>query len=135
MEGEATTWEIARLVGTAARLPVASCSTGDEMATAIAEVLKSGSAVSVWRTDQTPEAKRAQWESDFYDLDRAGRRRRRFKRPLIEREWEAWAKSERAVARVDKKDDKDGNYACDRCTKTWSKRAPDGFDHRCDNPV
>lgn len=56
--------------------------------------------VLVQRMDQTFEAKRLRWEREFYDIDRAGRRRRRFKRPEIEKLWEEWLKNERARERA-----------------------------------
>jgi hypothetical protein len=56
-------------------------------------------AVAITRMDQTLEARRERWESEFYDVDRAGRRRRRFKRSQIEREWEAWVSAERKAER------------------------------------
>ena len=49
-------------------------------------------ALLITRMDRTPEAMKAKWESEFYDIDKAGRRRRRYKRPQIEKDWEAWAK-------------------------------------------
>jgi hypothetical protein len=54
-----------------------------------------------WRTPaimiQTMEwaTTKERWERDFYDKDKAGRRRRRFKKPQIEKDWEAWVKKER----------------------------------------
>jgi len=49
--------------------------------------------------DATSEARRAKWEADFYDIDKAGRRRRRYKKPEIERQWEAWVTAERKAER------------------------------------
>lgn len=45
-------------------------------------------AVLVQRSDCTTEARQAKWAEDFYDIDRAERRRRRFKKPQIEKDWE-----------------------------------------------
>ena len=61
-------------------------------------------ALLITRMDRTPEAVKAKWESEFYDIDKAGRRRRRYKRPQLEKDWEAmakrWRKEERDARRV-----------------------------------
>jgi hypothetical protein len=99
-----TTWEVSVARGTAARLPqLRETQTGEEMAAVLAAILKSGQAALIIRTDQTPEAKRAKWEADFYDIDKAGRRRRRYKRPVIEKEWEEMIKQVKREARDERK--------------------------------
>jgi len=60
-------------------------------------------AISITRMDCTSEARRAKWEADFYDIDKAGRRRRRYKKPEVERQWEAWVKAEAKTAREARK--------------------------------
>ena len=61
-------------------------------------------ALLITRMDRTPEAMKAKWESEFYDLDKAGRKRRRYKRSQLERDWEvmakAWRKEERDARRI-----------------------------------
>ncbi len=44
--------------------------------------------VAVTRMDQTLEARQAKWFADFYDIDKRGAKRRRYKKPLIEKQWE-----------------------------------------------
>ena len=56
-------------------------------------------ALLITRMDRTPEAMKAKWEASFYDIDKAGRRRRRYKRPQIEKDWGAWAKAQRKEVR------------------------------------
>ena len=105
------TWEVSIVVDTAARQPVASGVEGDDLERAVATAqarIEAGDhpgakyrkgAVLIQRVDQTAEAKRAKWEADFYDIDKAGRRRRRFKKPQIERDWEDMVTRDRKVAR------------------------------------
>lgn len=128
------TWEIALTKGLAARVVVARDVETKDVGLILASHLVKGHAVVVTRSDSTPEAKRAKWEEDFYDIDRAGRRRRRYRKTQVEREWEEFFAQYKRDARGDKKLVKDGNLSCPRCTKTWSRLAPPDFDHRCDNP-
>ena len=65
---------------------------GPEAAALCADVLSQGHALLVTRTDETPEALRTKWESEFYDRDKRGYKRRRFRRTKEEKEWEAMAK-------------------------------------------
>jgi hypothetical protein len=89
-------------------------------------------AVLVTRTDWTPEARRAKWESDFYDLDKAGRRRRRWKKTPIEREYEAAATAERKAKREAKALAKAEVEECKDCGHRWAARADDyGLVHLC----
>ena len=64
-------------------------------------------ALLITRMDKTPAALKAKWESEFYDLDKAGRKRRRYKRPQVETDWDAmskaWRKEERDARRVKNK--------------------------------
>jgi len=61
-------------------------------------------ALLITRMDHTPEAVRAAWEAEFYDLDKRGHKRRRFKRHQVEKDWEAmakrWRKEEREARQV-----------------------------------
>ena len=60
--------------------------------------------IAITRMDWTPEAQYAKWEADFYDVDKNGRRRRRYRRLQIEKDWEemvkAWRREERAARAV-----------------------------------
>ena len=104
-------WEVSIVFDTAARYVTARDVRQDQLGVAIAEAharIADGSyihpawktgAVAVTRMDQTFEARRAQWEADFYDIDKAGRKRRRYKKSQIERDWEAWVTRERKAER------------------------------------
>lgn len=104
-------WEVSIVVDESARRVVARDVDRAGLGAAMAEcqrLLDTGEylhppfrtgAMLVQREDQTAEARREKWEADFYDLDRRGYKRRRFKRPAIEKEWEAWAKAERKAER------------------------------------
>lgn len=128
---EGHTWEVSRARGLHARTPVLREAKPDAtMAEAIASVLNSGHAALVTRSDWTVEARRARWESEFYDIDRAGRRRRRYRRSATEREWEDFYRSARKVQRDDRKLVKDGVIECRLCGARWSTRAPANF-HEC----
>jgi hypothetical protein len=50
--------------------------------------LAEGHALLITRTDQTPEAQKEAWAAEFYDIDKRGHKRRRFRRSATEREWE-----------------------------------------------
>lgn len=103
-------WEVSLVHDTEGRYPVARDVRTDALAEAISMAQRRivegdyphpvwrTSAVLVQRSDQTAEAKRAAWEEAFYDVDRAGRRRRRYKKSQIERDWEAWVAEERKAA-------------------------------------
>jgi len=56
-------------------------------------------ALLITRMDKTPDAVKGKWFSEFYDLDKRGHKRRRFKRPQIEKDWEAMTKRWRAEER------------------------------------
>ena len=129
--GEGTLWEVSKAKGLAARIPVLrEASDPAIIAEAIASVLKSGSAALVMRSDWTPEARRERWESEFYDLDRAGRRRRRFRKTDIERQWEKFYADERRRARSNG-GSKTGNVECPVCGGRWSRLAPSSYVHVC----
>jgi hypothetical protein len=87
--------------------------------------------IMVTRSDQTPEALREAWESEFYDIDKAGRRRRRYKRTQLEKDWEAWVKANKAEARLVRADAKTGTQ-CRECGARWSAGAiAYGLRHEC----
>jgi len=90
-------------------------------------------AVLVTRSDQTPEARRAQWEADFYDIDKAGRRRRRYKKTPIEREFEAVATANRKAKREAKSLAKAEVTECEDCGQRWAARGEEeyGLVHLC----
>ena len=135
MSGDDTKWEVARSKGLSARTPVLrEASDRATIAEAIASVLTSGHAAVVTRSDWTREARKAKWESEFYDVDRAGRRRRRYRKTDIERQWEQFYADLRRSSRSDRSSRKSGNVGCDRCSKTWSRHAPADYAHVCDNP-
>src|SRR5688572_13147908 len=54
----------------------------------VSKVLKDGHALLITRSDQTPEALKKAWAAEFYDIDKRGHKRRRFRRSATEREWE-----------------------------------------------
>lgn len=105
------TWEVSIVVDTAARQVIARDVEQADLERAVAEAqarIRDGAyrhaawqvgAVCVTRMDKTPDALRAKWEADFYDIDKAGRRRRRYKRPQIERDWEDMVTRDRKEAR------------------------------------
>jgi len=65
-------------------------------------------------------------------LDKIGRRRRRYKKTDIEKEWEEFFRSYKADARVVKKERKDGNEVCDACDDRWYYKAAEyGLVHKC----
>lgn len=137
------TWEVSIPQGTNARIPQArEIEPGADMSHLIASLLRSGEAVLIIRTDQTPEAKREKWEADFYDIDKAGRRRRRYKKTQLEKEWEEVAKTikqERKEASSQAKrqrskslNDSDATAECGTCGFRWySKAAEYGLVHEC----
>lgn len=57
-------------------------------------------ALLIQRTAETLEARREHWDSEFYDRDRRGYRRRRFKVSAIEREWTAMIEADRKAIRL-----------------------------------
>lgn len=137
------TWEVARSKSLRARLPVLrEARPGPEMLEAVRAVLAAGSAVLVTRSDQTAEALREKWESEFYDEyeirsgPNAGaiRRRRRYRKTDVERAWEQHFADLRRTARSNRSLGKQGHLACDRCSRTWSRHAPADYQHECDNP-
>lgn len=91
--------------------------------------------VLVTRSDWTYEARKAQWESDFYDLDKAGRKRRRWKKTPIEREFEAAADASRKAKRAAKSLVKAEVRECKSCGMRWAARGEDeyGLVHICGN--
>jgi hypothetical protein len=125
------TWEVSIVFDTAARYVVARDVGRDGLERAIAEGqarIDNGSyihpewktgALAITRTDQTPEARRAHWEAEFYDIDRRGAKRRRYKKPQIERDWEAWVKAERKAEREAAKQAND-SYSQKRETDAYS---------------
>ena len=125
------TWEVAVAKGLHARVPVARDVGSRDTASHVAAILNSGGAAIVSRTDATPEALRKKWEDDFYDIDRAGRRRRRFRKTPIEREWEEFYANRKRSARSDRSLDKAGNIGCPDCSATWSRHAPETYVHQC----
>lgn len=130
-DGEVT-WEVARAKGLAARVPVAVGKAGSaDLLAAAQEVLRSGSALLVTRTDWTLEARREKWESEFYDVDRAGRRRRRYRKTDIERQWEQFYTDLRRDARSDRSNRKQGNIECGECGDKWSRHTPANYRHVC----
>jgi predicted NAD/FAD-binding protein len=107
------TWEVSIVVSTYSRIPVArDVPSGPALVEAYLrahELVASGEyphptwrtgAVLVQRSDQTLEARRERWDQEFYDRDRRGYRRRRYKKPSIERDWEAMEERRRKEARV-----------------------------------
>lgn len=103
------------------------------MAEEVSRLLAAGHAVSLWRTDSTPQARREKWSADFYDLTRSGAKRRRYKKSSVEREWEAMAASGRKRIREDRKVTKDGNVECRLCGAKWYRKAADyGLEHTCE---
>jgi hypothetical protein len=113
------TWEVSIVVDTNARQPVARDVEGDALERAVATAqarIDAGEhpgakyrkgAILIQRSDQTPEAKRAKWEADFYDIDRAGRRRRRYRKPAIEKEWEEMIARDRKAETARRKAEND----------------------------
>jgi hypothetical protein len=110
--GDERTWEVSIVVDTASRQPTYRGVTADGLADAIAGTLsriasdaymhphwKVG-ALLIQRTDQTLEARREHWDSEFYDRDRRGYRRRRFKVSAIERDWTAMIEADRKAIRL-----------------------------------
>lgn len=107
-------WEVSIVVDTASRYPV-GVGSRSELEALVAEAnrrINDGDyphpswkvgAVLIQRADQTLEAKRQAWFDAFYDLDRRGYKRRRYKRPAIEVSWEAWAKEQKRQAAEDSK--------------------------------
>jgi hypothetical protein len=105
------TWEVSLVHDTAARFVIATGVEGDALERAVAKAQQAiretstphpdwkTPAILIQRTDQTPEAKRERWERDFYDVDRASRRRRRYRASLIEREWIEMVKRDAKEAR------------------------------------
>lgn len=108
----ATQWEVSVVVDSAGRFPIGTAPSGAELEELVATAqqrIDSGDyphpswkvgAILIQRSDQTLEAQRKAWFDAFYDVDRRGYKRRRYKRPDIEKQWEAWAKAERAEARA-----------------------------------
>jgi hypothetical protein len=88
--------------------------------------------IMVTRMDQTPEAKLAKWDADFYDRDRRGYKRRRFKKPQIERDWEAMLKEDRKDVRDARAANKVSAGICPDCGFRWDTRARNrGLIHVC----
>jgi hypothetical protein len=58
--------------------------------------------ILITRMDMTPEAKRQKWTDTFYDLDKRGYKRRRFKKTPIEKDWEEFFENKRKAARATK---------------------------------
>jgi hypothetical protein len=93
-------WEVAVVVSDTAREPIAQNVEGITLEFAILAAyakIESGDyrhaawqtgAVLIQRMDQTAEAKYEKWFNDFYDITRSGAKRRRFKKPQIEKDWE-----------------------------------------------
>jgi len=131
--GEGTyEWEVSRAKGLAARIPVLRGATDPAIiAEAIASVLNGGHAVLVIRSDWTPEARKARWESEFYDVDRAGRRRRRYRKTNIERQWEQFFTAKRRADRSNRSVGRTGNMECPECGDKWSRRTPADYIHVC----
>lgn len=127
-----TTWEIAEAKGLSARVPIAKDVATVDIAPIVSTLINAGRAAVVTRMDMTPEAKRARWSEAFYDVTRNGSKRRRFKRPKIEVEWEAWAKAERKRKRDEKKDRQTLVIECKECGDRYSTLAEaHGLVHRC----
>lgn len=110
--------------------------TAEEAGDQLAKLLREGNAVVVTRMDWTPEARRAKWEADFYDVDRAGRRRRRYRRTPLEREWEEMLKTrkqeERAATKTSVAEVKQGILKCKSCGSQWHHGAGEhGLHHEC----
>lgn len=133
-------WEVARAKGLAARVPVAVGKAGSaDLLAAVQEVLRSGSALLVTRTDWTLEARREKWESEFYDWQlitkgsKAGQKRRvrRYRKTDIERQWEQFYADLRRDARSDRSNRKQGNIECGECGDKWSRRTPSNYRHVC----
>ena len=107
-------WELSFVVDTAARQPIAVAMEGADLERAILEAnrrLEAGEyrspawkkpALLIQRTDRTAEAQFQHWFDEFYDLDKRNAKRRRYKKPAIEKAWEEWIKAEARVARSDR---------------------------------
>lgn len=94
-------WEIALCNSESTRYVLAASVPSSELWTYVATALEESSpfgwrepGVLVTRMDQTPEAKRAKWEADFYDVrtfNRKGKiikaKYRRYKPAQIEKDW------------------------------------------------
>jgi predicted NAD/FAD-binding protein len=103
-------WEVSIVFDTASRYVTHRDVLQDQLASAWLEAqarIRDGSyihpawktgAVAITRMDATLEARRAKWEADFYDIDKRGYRRRRYKKPAIEREWEDMVIRDRKAA-------------------------------------
>lgn len=104
-------WEVAIVVDTAARQPVATGVEGADLERAILEAnrrIRTGEylhpawktgAVLVQRVERTTEERFLAWVEKFYDITKNGAKRRRYKVPAIEREWVAWVTGEKKAAR------------------------------------
>jgi len=126
------TWEVAVSKGLRARRSVAVGKAGSaDLLVAAQGVLAGGYGLLITRTDQTAEALRKRWESEFYDIDKAGRRRRRFRKTSIEREWEKFFADARKDARSNRSNRKQGHIECPECGRKWSRRAPPSYIHVC----
>lgn len=90
-------------------------------------------ALSITRSDQTSEALQERRDRQFWKFDKAGRRRRAYKRPGIEKDWEAWAKEQRKRDRAAAAARKLGAApACPECEGRWSALASRyGLVHAC----
>lgn len=89
-------------------------------------------ALLVTREDQTPEARRQKWEDDFYDLDRRGYKRRRYKKSQTERDWEKYHADQKKLAALERGLKKARSTECKDCGARWSELAYDeGLVHVC----
>jgi hypothetical protein len=136
-----TTWEVSIIGDLSARTVVRKDVPQSELLEAYkhASVVASGytgwgrpRSVMLTRSDHTPEARRARWEAAFYDLDRRGYRRRRFRKSQTERDWEAFfvkRKQDRLKVKTSKKN---GVIECKLCSYRWYYKASQyGLVHRC----